>query len=185
MKIYEGVHDFHYKWSLVSAANWQKYPNENCPHVKHVDVLHRFVDPATGILYTERLFTVKQNVPTIILKILGSGTTHYVRETSAIDPKTKTLTMKSYNLTMGNLLRVEETMRYREHPTDKNKTQCSQQAAISAGSLVSRWGSLLEEFTLRRFQQNAATGREGFSKVLERFVVMAEARSPANEQSTK
>lgn len=148
MKIYEGVHDFHYKWSLVSAANWQKYPNENCPHVKHVDVLHRFVDPATGILYTERLFTVKQNVPTIILKvwnsyvllllvacivfwlmnvpfypfqILGSGTTHYVRETSAIDPKTKTLTMKSYNLTMGNLLRVEETMRYREHPTDKNK----------------------------------------------------------------
>lgn len=65
------------------------------------------------------------------------------------------------------------------------RTQCSQQAAISAGSLVSRWGSLLEEFTLRRFQQNAATGREGFSKVLERFVVMAEARSPANEQSTK
>lgn len=148
MKIYEGVHDYNYKWSLVSAANWQKYPNENCPHVKHVDVLQRFVDPATGILYTERLFTVKQNVPTIILKvwnlyvllllvacnvfwlmnvpyylfqILGSGTTHYVRETSAIDPKTKTLTMKSYNLTMGNLLRVEETMRYREHPTDKNK----------------------------------------------------------------
>lgn len=69
MKIYEGVHDYNYKWSLVSAANWQKYPNENCPHVKHVDVLQRFVDPATGILYTERLFTVKQNVPTIILKV--------------------------------------------------------------------------------------------------------------------
>ncbi|KAI9315612.1 PRELI-like family-domain-containing protein [Dichotomocladium elegans] len=170
MKIFESVHDYNYNWSQVSAANWQKYPNENSPHVKHVDVLNRTIDPQTGILITERLFTVTQNVPALILKIMGSGTTHYVREISTIDPRTKTLTMKSINLTMSNILRVEETIRYEEHPLDEQKTRFTQQAAISSGSLMSRWGNLLEEFTLRRFQQNAATGREGFHKVLERFV---------------
>ncbi|KAI9499228.1 PRELI-like family-domain-containing protein [Zychaea mexicana] len=175
MKLFETVHDYNYEWSLVSAANWRKYPNENATHVKCVDILNQHIDPDTGVLTTERLFTVKQNVPTLILKILGSDTTHYVREVSTIDPRTKTLTMCSVNLTMSNLLTVEETIRYQEHPEDPLKTKFTQQAAISAGSLVSRWGNLLEDFTLKRFQQNAATGREGFSKVLERFVVMAEA----------
>ncbi|ORY96247.1 PRELI-like family-domain-containing protein [Syncephalastrum racemosum] len=183
MKLFKTLHEFSYEWSLVSAANWQKYPNENATHVKHVDVLNRSVDPETGILTTERLFTVNQNVPTIIQKILGTGTTHYVREVSTIDPRRKHLTMNSVNLTMSNLLTVEEKIEYMEHPEDPLKTQFVQEAAISAGSLVSRWGSLLEEFTLRRFQQNAANGREGFNKVLERFVVMAEGRRyPEGEQ---
>lgn len=69
MKLFKTLHEFSYEWSLVSAANWQKYPNESAPHVKHVDVLNRSVDPKTGILTTERLFTVKQNVPTIIQKV--------------------------------------------------------------------------------------------------------------------
>lgn len=69
MKLYKSVHTYNYPWSLVSAANWQKYPNEHCPHVYAVDVLDRRVDPETGILVTERLITVKQNVPTIILKV--------------------------------------------------------------------------------------------------------------------
>ncbi|KAI8384629.1 PRELI-like family-domain-containing protein [Radiomyces spectabilis] len=176
MKLFKSVHEFNYEWSLVSAANWQKYPNENCPHVRHVDVLNRWVDPETGILTTERLITVEQNVPSLIRKILGGGTTQYVREISIIEPKDKILTMKSINLTMNNLLSVEETIVYREHPEHKQKTQFTQQAAITAGSLVSRWGNVIEEFSLKRFQQNAAVGREGFNKVLERFVVMAEAQ---------
>jgi hypothetical protein len=32
----------------------------------------------------------------------------------------------------------------------------------------------LEEFSLKRFKQNAAVGREGFNKVLERFAKMTE-----------
>ncbi|CAO3589578.1 unnamed protein product [Absidia cylindrospora] len=64
----------------VSTAQWQKYPNENCPHVQHVNVLNRSVDCQTGILTTERLITVEQNVPSLIRKILGSGSTQYVRE---------------------------------------------------------------------------------------------------------
>ena len=30
---------------------------------------------------------------------------------------------------------------------------------------MNRWASVLEDFSIKRFQQNAAIGREGFSKV--------------------
>ena len=69
MKIFETKHIYNYEWSVVSAANWRKYPNEGSPHVQAVDILNQHVDPETGILTTERLFTVTQNVPTIILKV--------------------------------------------------------------------------------------------------------------------
>lgn len=121
MKLFKSTHEYNYEWSLVSAAQWQKYPNPNCPHVSHVDVLNRTMDPETGILTTERLITVNQNIPTIIRKILGSSSTQYVREISIIDPKKKTLTMRSINLTLCNLLSCEETIVYQEHPEDQQK----------------------------------------------------------------
>ncbi|CAO3636493.1 unnamed protein product [Cunninghamella blakesleeana] len=160
----------------VSAAQWQKYPNENCPHVQHVNVLNCTVDPETGILTTERLITVEQFVPRFILRLIGGDTKQYVREISVIDPKKKTLKMESINLTMSNLLSVHEHIVYQQHPENENRTQFTQQACISAGSSISRWGSYVEDFSLKRFTENASIGREGFSKVLERFVVLAEAQ---------
>lgn len=53
---------------------------------------------------------------------------------------------------------------------------------MSVGSFLSRWESLIEDFSIKRFQQNAQVGREGFLSVLERFVVMAEA---ATEEESK
>ncbi|KAI8980919.1 PRELI-like family-domain-containing protein [Pilobolus umbonatus] len=184
MKLFKTTHEYNYEWSLVSAAQWQKYPNEHCSHVSSVDVLSSTVDPETGILTTERLISVNQNIPTIIKKILGAGSTQYVREVSIIDPKKKTLTMHSINLTMSNLLSVKETIKFNEHPEDRLKTQFTQQAAISAGSIVSRWSNVLEEFSLNRFKQNADIGRDGFAKVLERFVVMAEAQHAEKASSS-
>lgn len=56
-----------------------------------------------------------------------------------------------------------------------SRTQFTQQATMSVGSFLSRWESTIEDFSIKRFQQNAQVGREGFLNVLERFVVMAEA----------
>lgn len=53
------------------------------------------------------------------------------------------------------------------------RTQFTQQAAISAGSIVSRWANVIEDFSLKRFQQNAAVGREGFSKVRSECLVFS------------
>jgi hypothetical protein len=46
---------------------------------------------------------------------------------------------------------------------------------MTVGSFLSRWESTIEDFSIKRFQQNAQVGREGFLHVLESFYVMAEA----------
>ncbi|KAI9340348.1 PRELI-like family-domain-containing protein [Pilaira anomala] len=179
MKFFKSVHTFDYEWNLVSAAQWQKYPNDHCPHVQHVDVLDRRVDPNTGILTTERLITVKQNMPRLLLKIMGADETQYVREVSTIDPKQKTFTLTSQNLSLCNIMKCNEEISYIVSPENPEKTQFTQQATLSVGSFLSRWESTIEDFSIKRFQQNAQVGREGFLKVLEKFVVMAESSTPS------
>jgi hypothetical protein len=114
---------------------------------------------------------------------MGTGYTQYVREISRIDPKSKTLTMDSINLTLSSYMSVAESIKYTEHPTEPGKTQFTQQAAISAGTNLARWSSLVEDFSAKRFQQNADIGREGFNQVLQRFVVRAEAAAANQAQA--
>ncbi|KAG0006095.1 hypothetical protein BGZ80_011038 [Entomortierella chlamydospora] len=169
MKFFQATHTFDHAWSQVTAANWMKYPNEQCPHVVAVDVLNRHVDPDTGILHTERLLTCNQNAPALVLKFLGGSTVSYVREISELDPKTMKLTMKTQNLTMCNVLKINETVTYTAHPQDKSSTLFKQEAQITAGSALSRFSSYIEDFCLTRFRDNAAVGRAGFEMVLEKF----------------
>ncbi|KAF9436017.1 hypothetical protein BGZ76_005006 [Entomortierella beljakovae] len=182
MKFFEASHKFDHSWAQVTAANWMKYPNEQCPHVIAVDILNRHVDPETGILHTERLLTCNQNAPALVLKFLGGSTTSYVRETSELDPKTMKLTMKTQNLSMCNVLNIHETVTYTVHPHDSSSTLFKQEAKISAGSTLSRFSSYVEDFCLTRFRDNAAVGRAGFEMVLEKFQA---ARNEAASQIEK
>ncbi|KAG0224888.1 hypothetical protein BGW42_008313 [Actinomortierella wolfii] len=175
MKFFEATHIFDHDWDHVTAANWRKYPNEQCPHVIAVDILDRHVDPETGILHTERLLTCKQNAPAMVLKFLGGSTTSYVREISELDPKTKKLTMKTENLSMCHMLRINEIVTYVPHDTDNNTTVFRQEAKIMAGSALNRFSSYIEDFCLTRFRDNAAIGRKGFETVLERLKQAREA----------
>lgn len=63
MKVFSNKVTYNYSWDEVSTANWTKYGpwNNKSEHVIAVDTLSREVDPATGILRTERLITCKQN----------------------------------------------------------------------------------------------------------------------------
>ncbi|CAO3691859.1 unnamed protein product [Umbelopsis ramanniana] len=185
MRLFKTVHDFDYSWHTVSAAQWQKYPNPDCPHVQHVDVLDSSVDPETGVLRIERLISVNQKAPALILRAIGASSTQYVREVAIIDPRTKTMTLDSKNLTLSNILSCEESITYTQHPTSPEKTLFSQQATISAGSAVSRMASMIEDWSVQRFQQNALIGRDAFAKVLERFVVLAEAKEEAATSASK
>lgn len=171
MRLFQTQHLFEYPWSLVSAANWQKYPNESCPHVVAVDVLDRHLDPDTGVLTTERLLTLRQNVPHIILRMIGESKTQFVREISILDPRNRTVTLQSRNLTCANLVVCDETVTYAQHPREEGKTVFTQEAYISSGSSLSRVSSYIEDFSIQRFRENAAVGRAGFEKVLERFAV--------------
>ncbi|ORE11858.1 hypothetical protein BCV72DRAFT_196835 [Rhizopus microsporus var. microsporus] len=111
---------------------------------------------------------------------MGADETQYVREVSTIDPNSKTFTLLSENLSLNNIMKVNEEITYTVAPEDPGKTQFTQQATMTAGSLLSRWENLIEDFSLKRFQQNAQVGREGFLHVLERFVHMTEASSTTN-----
>jgi PRELI-like family len=93
-----------------------------------------------------------------------------VHEVSYVDPTTKTLTMCSVNMSFSHLISVRETVQYRPHPTlPSGKTLFNQRAEITA--LCGGWQGIkkrIEDFTVERFGQNAAKGREGFEMVLQK-----------------
>lgn len=167
MKVFSNSVTFNYSWEEVSTANWQKYGpwNDKSAHVIAVDTISRHVDPATGILRTERLITCKQAAPEWIKAILGGMDTSQVFETSYVNPAEKTVTMVSQNITMANLVSVQETCIYK-HQSD-HQTQFVQTARITA--LCGGWQKIknsIEDTLVTRFRENAHKGKEGFECVL-------------------
>jgi hypothetical protein len=171
MKLFSNEYFFSHPWSLVSAANWKKYPNDITPHVIHVDYLDRHVDPKTGILYTKRLLTCKQAMPAWITRLLGATSEAYVYEESEIDPHNKVVVMKARNLTLRHLMSVEETCTFVPSKTDPNNaTVLKQEATISMTRAFSSWiSNMVEEFSLERFHTNAVKGRTALEHTLERI----------------
>jgi hypothetical protein len=185
MKVFSNTVTFNYSWDEVSTANWQKYGpwNNKAEHVIAVDTLSRSVDPATGILRTERLITCKQSPPEWLKSIFGGKMDEtQVYEASYVDPSTKTLTMISQNLTFSNLARIQEDVTYR--PNGSHQTQFIQSARVTA--LCGGWQRIkngIEDTLLTRFRENAVKGREGFERVLEMSrIVFAEERERQRTQ---
>ncbi|ORY68997.1 MSF1 protein [Pseudomassariella vexata] len=167
MKVFSTAITFDYSWEEVSTANWQKYGpwNDKASHVIAVDTLNRRIDPTTGILRTERLITCKQSAPEWLKSLLGHMDTSQVYEVSYVNPAAKTVTMVSQNLTLANLVNVQETVVYK--PLNAHQTQFVQDARITA--LCGGWQRIknsIEDSLVTRFKENAHKGREGFESVL-------------------
>ena len=168
MKIFSSQHFFNYPWEQVSAANWMKYPNEMSTHVVAVDVLRREVDPVSGVLRTERLITCQQAIPKWILNLVGGSNVSYVRKVSEVDPKAKTLTLRSVNMSMCNLLSVYEVCTYRPNvENDIKNTVFEQEAQITSYASFRKLCNKIEDWTVERFGQNAQLGKKGFESVLQ------------------
>lgn len=167
MKLFSGSHFFNYPWEYVTAANWQKYPNEMSPHVVSVDIINRSIDHEKQLLRTERLIGCKQPIPRWLRYLVGAEECSYVREISEVDLVSKTLIMKSANLTMNHLLLVKETVIYRpDEQSPLAGTNFIQQAEITAFASLSKICDKLEEWSVERFGQNAKLGKDGFEGVL-------------------
>lgn len=173
MKFFSSSHEFAYSWDEVSTANWRKYCpwNDKSTHVIAVDTLSRRLSPETGILRTERLITCKQSAPSWLRSVLGSKEdTSLVYEVSYVDAAAKKVTMCSQNMTWNDILSVQETVVYRPGPrgmAGETTTIFEQRAKIIA--LCGGWQKIknaVEDFSVERFKQNAAKGREGFERVL-------------------
>lgn len=170
MKIFSNTCEFDYAWDQVTAANWKKYPNEVSTHVVAVDVLRRELDPTQKILTSERLITCKQSVPKWLLCLVGGKEVSYVREVSVVDLNKNTLTLRSVNLTMANLLKVYETVTYSPDVNNPlTKTKFHQEAQITAYATFQRICNQIEDWSVERFGENAKKGKKGFDSVLKIF----------------
>ncbi|KAJ3028204.1 UNVERIFIED_CONTAM: hypothetical protein HDU68_002232 [Siphonaria sp. JEL0065] len=124
MKLFEQTQTISYPWDIVTTANWMKYPNEISTHVISLDILSREVDPVTGVLRTERLLCCKQSSPKFLRTIgIPIPEVAWFREVSYLDPKTRTYTATSVNLTMRNIMVVKETCVYKEMREMKEKLE--------------------------------------------------------------
>ncbi|KAJ1961355.1 Phospholipid metabolism protein [Dipsacomyces acuminosporus] len=178
MRLFEATHVFKYDWDTVSLANWRKYPNDKTPHVRHVEILNQDIDSETGILRTERLIMVRQNVPTLIRKLFG-GDTSYVLEYSEVDPKERTLAMQSQNMTYSNLLSVGEHIVYKPDPENPAHTLFIQSAQLKASGAMYRFANRVEDFCFNRFTDNANIGKLGFEQVLSKILAERQALASA------
>lgn len=168
MKLFESQHHFNYNWEQVTAANWQKYPNELSTHVVSVDILNREVDTERNVLKTERLIACKQAIPKWLTAIVGGDEYSFVREVSEVDLNARTLIMKSANMTMSHILLVNETVTYRPDSDLPNaRTIFQQEAEITAFSPWQCICNKIEDWSVERFGQNAKIGKRGFESVLQ------------------
>lgn len=72
-------------------------------------------------------------------------------------------------MTWADILSVRETVEYNPIPGQDNKTEFKQTAKVVA--MCGGWQKIknkIETFTVERFGENAARGREGFEMVLKR-----------------
>ncbi|KAI8321976.1 hypothetical protein GQ54DRAFT_333608 [Martensiomyces pterosporus] len=182
MRLFEATHVFKHDWGTVSLANWRKYPNDKTPHVRHVEILNQDLDPETGVLRTERLIMVRQNVPTLLRKLFG-GDTSYVLEYSEADPRERTLTMQSQNMTYSNLLSVGEHIVYKPDPENPGHTLFIQSAQLKACSAMYRLANKVEDMCFNRFCDNADIGKLGLEQVLSKILAERQAQSSAASPS--
>ncbi|KAI9206018.1 PRELI-like family-domain-containing protein [Polychytrium aggregatum] len=176
MKLFESTHSFPHSWSTLTTANWRKYPNELSQHVIACDVLSREIDPATGVLRTERLLTCKQNIPSIVHRLgLPVPQCMYFLEVSYLDPAAQTYTAVSTNLMMRGVLTVEETCKFRQVESDPSSTQFDQKVSITALGALSTFARLVEDAAINRFKSNAHKGRAALESVIDKVVDEARA----------
>uniref|UniRef100_A0A3Q3W1U6 PRELI/MSF1 domain-containing protein n=1 Tax=Mola mola TaxID=94237 RepID=A0A3Q3W1U6_MOLML len=153
MKIWSTEHVFSYPWETVIKAAMRKYPNPMNPNVVGVDVLDRGLD-AEGRLHSHRLLSTEWGLPAIVRAILGTSQTQtYVKEHSIVDPEEKKMELCSKNITLTNLISVDERLVYRPHPDNSDVTILTQEAIITVKGVSLT--SYLEGMMARRMSANA------------------------------
>ncbi|GCC35314.1 hypothetical protein chiPu_0013797 [Chiloscyllium punctatum] len=151
-------------WETVIKAAMRKYPNPMNPNVIGVDVLERNLD-TRGRLHSHRLLSTEWGLPSIVIAILGtSRTTTYIKEHSVVDPVERTMELSSSNITLSNLVSVDERLIYRPHPENPEKTILTQEAIITVKGVI--LSSYLEGLMANTISANAGKGCKAVECVL-------------------
>jgi len=161
MRVWSSEHKFDHSWETVVTANLNKYPNPITNAIVGIDVLERRIN--YGMLKQKRLILSQWSLPDWARRFV-CGPACYATETSEIDPLSKTMTMKTTNITMSNKLAFEEKLTYTPHPTEPNVTILRQEATISVFGVP--LSSFLEDFLTKNIVINANKGRQALEWVI-------------------
>ncbi|XP_068252267.1 PRELI domain containing protein 3A [Nyctibius grandis] len=167
MKIWSSEHVFGHPWDTVIKAAMRKYPNPMNPCVVGVDVLDRSLDNQ-GRLHSHRLLSTEWGLPSIVKAILGtSRTLTYIEEHSVVDPVEKKMELCSTNITLTNLVSVDERLVYTPHPENPGKTVLTQEAIITVKGIS--LSSYLESLMASTISSNARKGRDALEWVISKL----------------
>lgn len=134
------------------------------PSVVGVDVLDRSLD-SQGRLHSHRLLSTEWGLPSIVKAILGTNrTVTYIKEHSVVDPVEKKMVLCSTNITLTNLVSVDERLVYTPHPENPDKTVLTQEAIITVKGVS--LSSYLESLMASTISSNARKGREALEWVI-------------------
>ncbi|KAL5467036.1 hypothetical protein EMCRGX_G031203 [Ephydatia muelleri] len=153
---------FDHPWELIVQAAYRKYPNPYNPHVKSLDTLNRVASARK--LYSHRLFCTLWNVPSLVLKIVGSNPSMQINEQSQCDLETKTLVICARNLTLSHLFQLDEKLVYSVDRQNPEKTCLTQSAKIAVFG-VPLFGSVLEGLLIDHYGSTVAKGRDALNWV--------------------
>jgi len=163
MKIWTSEHVFSHPWETVVTAASRKYPNPLNPNVVGVDVVDRKVE--NGILKSHRLMTTEWFLPAWTVSLIGMDRACFASEHSEVDVNSKTLTLKSRNLTFNNVVSIDEKLVYRPHPTDSSKTLLCQEAEISVSNVPLT--GYMESIIQNTIDAQAGKGRQALEHVID------------------
>ena len=146
-----------------SSYNLLGHPK--CSHSKAF-VLDRHIDEE-GRLVTKRLHAVYQDVPSYIRYFIGNYAS-YAGEESVVDPHTKTLTLRTKNLSLGGIALCDELCIYTPHPIDPSKTYYKKSVHVQ-GWLYGLINSMIEDWCVDVDQKNRGNGINVMNEIIQGF----------------
>ncbi|CAH1391570.1 unnamed protein product [Nezara viridula] len=165
MKIWTSEYTFNHPWETVAQAAWRKYPNPMNPAVLGTDVVDRKV--IDGNLHTHRLVSSKWGLPKWVQTLIGPANICYASEHSIVNPKTKSMTLKTTNVTFGKFVAVDELVKYEPHPEEAGKTLLKQEAVITVQGVP--LNSYMEDLLTSTIMLNANKGRQAIEWVIDKI----------------
>ncbi|XP_078541822.1 PRELI domain containing protein 3A [Lissotriton helveticus] len=183
MKIWSSEHVFSHPWETVIKAAMRKYPNPINPCVVGVDVLDRSLDNR-GRLHSHRLLSTEWGLPSLVRAILGTHRTlTYIKEHSVVDPVEKKMELCSSNITLTNLVSVDERLVYTPHPENPGETVLTQEAIITVKGVS--LSSYLEGLMANTISSNARKGQDAMEWVIDKLNNEYEELSSLKQEDVK
>ena len=110
VKEYFGTYTFPFKWEIVAAGFWVKYPNPFSNHVVSEDVVSRYITE-NNVLVTKRLLVKERtfHMPKWCDSYVKNYKYVHVLEETLVDPNTKTLTTYTRNFSLNSMMVSKRT----------------------------------------------------------------------------